>query len=241
MNSPLLDTVPRRRAVTDVIAALERAIGDGRWAVGARLPTEPELMTLLGVGRSTVREAVQALAHSGVLEVRQGAGTFVRARLGANGLLARELRHAALRDVYEVRRLLELDIARLACARRTPDDLAALRATVAARNLPRTPAMRQAFVAADVAFHEAVAAATHNGVLIALYRTFTAALGDALASEIGDATLPTRDTHPQHVALVDAIEARDAERAVAAIADILDGMLAALPSHDEPAPRGAAP
>ena len=77
----MLRSVGRRQVVDDVIAQLEERIADGTFAVGARLPTEPELMTLCGVGRSTVREAVRALAHSGVLEVRQGCGT-VKSHLG---------------------------------------------------------------------------------------------------------------------------------------------------------------
>ena len=81
----MLKSVPRQQVVDGVIAQLEAQIEAGAFAVGDRLPTEPELMAQLGVGRSTVREAVRALAHVGLVEVRQGAGTFVRARRPAAG------------------------------------------------------------------------------------------------------------------------------------------------------------
>src|SRR3546814_9226587 len=72
-------------------------INAGEWTPGMRIPTESQLSNSLGVGRNTVREAVRALVHTGVLEVRQGAGTFVLSSRDPSGLLQR-LDHAALHD-----------------------------------------------------------------------------------------------------------------------------------------------
>ena len=69
---------PRRSALSDqVIAQLRAQITSGEWPVGSRIPTEPELVEQLGVARNTVREAVRALAHNGLLAIRQGSGTYV--------------------------------------------------------------------------------------------------------------------------------------------------------------------
>src|SRR3546814_20079193 len=96
-------------------------INAGEWTPGMRIPTESQLSNSLGVGRNTVREAVRALVHTGVLEVRQGAGTFVLSSRDASGLLQR-LDQAALHDTSEVRRALEVEAARLTASRRTDED-----------------------------------------------------------------------------------------------------------------------
>lgn len=111
---------------------LREQITGGQWPVGTKLPGETTLATLLGVGRSTVREALRALAGAGMVRTRQGAGVFVIADRPVQDWPAR-LRRAALADVYEVRVMLEVQAARLAAVRRSPEDVAALRAALAAR------------------------------------------------------------------------------------------------------------
>src|SRR5919198_4696516 len=70
----------RRGPLVELVAAqLREQVASGAWPVGSRLPTEAELGRQLQVGRSTLREAVRVLVHVGLLETRQGAGTFVRA------------------------------------------------------------------------------------------------------------------------------------------------------------------
>ena len=67
----------RPTLVRQVIDQLREQVASGAWPVGGRIPTEPQLVEALGVGRNTVREAVRALVHAGVLECRQGSGTYV--------------------------------------------------------------------------------------------------------------------------------------------------------------------
>ena len=69
-----------------------------------------ELMRIFGVGRSTVREAVKILVNMGFLKVQQGAGTFVESRAAADDPMAQRLRRADIRDLDEVRRILEVAI-----------------------------------------------------------------------------------------------------------------------------------
>src|SRR3954470_579870 len=101
---------------------LREQITGGEWAVGAKLPGETALAKTLGVGRSTVREALRALAGAGLVRPRQGAGVFVVATEAAEDWPTR-LRRAAVTDVYEVRMGVEVQAARLAASRRTPEDV----------------------------------------------------------------------------------------------------------------------
>lgn len=117
-----------KRQLTDqVIEHLEQGIISGRYGMGAKLPAEPQLMEELGVGRSTVREAIRMLAHNGILEVRQGDGTFVRTLPSAGEPLPRRLQRAKVREVHEVRLALELEVVRLAAKRRGKRDLGRIR------------------------------------------------------------------------------------------------------------------
>ena len=149
--------VARQSLVEQAADELARLLAAGHWPIGTRLPGELELGRLLGVGRSTVREAVRSLAAVGMVEARQGAGTFV-ASASPLTPLDRRLRRAGVAEVYEVRMALELEAARLAAARRTDADLAALRAALldlTADTALRSPADR---AAATDAHHDLAAA-----------------------------------------------------------------------------------
>ena len=184
----------------------------GRWPVGTRLPAEPELAEQLGVGRSTLREAVRALVHAGLLETRQGSGTYVRSLTAESGFQAR-LRRAEVLEVYEVREALEVQAARLAAARRTDADLRALRTRLAARDSARAAARDSRFVETDLAFHRTVIAAAHNALLTDMFDSFAAVLREALAAVVSDSALDDVDVAPTHARLVAAIEAGDADAA----------------------------
>ncbi|TBL28335.1 FadR family transcriptional regulator, partial [Verrucosispora sp. SN26_14.1] len=130
---PAIDSAvpPRGRRTNETIARLRRRILAGEWPVGSRIPTEPQLVEDLGVGRNTVREAVRALAHAGVLECRQGSGTYVLSTDELAPVVARRLTDDRMTEVIEVRRAFEVEAARLAARRRTAEDLATLDAALA--------------------------------------------------------------------------------------------------------------
>ena len=102
--------------------------------MNSQIPTETELIDALGVGRSTVREAVRSLAHVGMLETARGRGTFVRALSPVDRVLTDYLQEHEPRDIVEVRRALEVEAAGLAALRRTEADIAALRPASTAPN-----------------------------------------------------------------------------------------------------------
>src|ERR1700716_2312403 len=143
---------------------LEGLIESGEWPGGSKIPAEPELGAALGVGRNTVREAVRALEHAGLLEPRRGDGTYVRATSGLRAAILRRARRSGSLDVLAVRASLERDAAAAAAVHRTDADIVAIRNAVAARRASRDGGDRSAFVRADLAFHRAVIAAPANPV-----------------------------------------------------------------------------
>src|ERR671938_1069610 len=121
---PALRTARRAGLIEQVIDQLREQILAGTWGIGSRIPTESELAQLTGTSRNTVREAVQSLVHAGLLERRQGSGTYVLAASELAGAVSRRVAGAHHVHVLEVRRTLEAGAARLAALHRTPEDVA---------------------------------------------------------------------------------------------------------------------
>lgn len=209
----------RRGSLVDMATTqLRDEVLRGTWPVGSRIPAETELAELLGVGRSTVREAVHALVHVGLLESRQGAGTFVRAVAVTKADWGTLLRSAAVLEVYEVRQGLERQAAILAAQRRTAADVAQIDAALARRQQARCRARDAVFIEADLDFHMAVVAATHNDLLHQMFSSFMDVLRDALIALI-DETEPDGDmegTSDAHDSLANAIRAGDIAAAILA-------------------------
>lgn len=217
-----LRTARRSSLVDQVIAQLRDEIVGGNWPVGAKIPPEPVLAESLGVGRNTVREAVRALTHAGLLESRQGDGTYVRATSELSGAVRRRLETAELVEILEVRRGLEVEAARLAATRRTEADIAAIAVALGRRDAALAAGAHETFVEADLAFHTAVVEATHNRVLTDLYRDFSA----ALRASIGTAGALLEHTDVPHGPIAAAVEGGDADAATRATHACLDQILA---------------
>ncbi|GAU68487.1 putative GntR family transcriptional regulator [Streptomyces sp. NBRC 110611] len=207
-------TSPRRSALADqVIAQLRAQITSGEWPVGSRIPTEPELVEQLGVARNTVREAVRALAHNGLLDIRQGSGTYVVATSELAGVMHRRFADAETGHVAELRSALETAAARLAARRRTEQDVRQLDALLARREAAWESGAAEVFVEADANLHMAVVAASHNEVLAEIYADLGSVLRDFLRADIGAELRP--EAHMDHSRLVEAIRAGDGDRAAA--------------------------
>ncbi|NJP66817.1 FadR/GntR family transcriptional regulator [Streptomyces spiramenti] len=205
---------PRRSALADqVIVELRRQITSGEWPVGSRIPTEPELVEQLGVARNTVREAIRALAHNGLLDIRQGSGTYVLATSELAGVMHRRFADADPGHVAELRSTLEASAARHAAQRRTPAEVTHLQGLLTRRENAWSGGDVDAFVEADATFHMAVVKASHNEVLTALYADLGAVLRAFLRHDVGDELRP--EDHLDHARLVAAIRDGDAEAAAA--------------------------
>ncbi len=211
--------IERKPLVQEVRERLLDDIASGTYPVGSKLPAEPELQEMFGVGRSTVREAVRILSHEGLLDVRPGNGTFVIEQTPRSESLARRLRRAQAQEVYEARRALELETVRLAALRRSAADLRAMKADL--RKRAQFLDEPEQFLRADLDFHLRIAQATKNPVLAELYATFFSALREALAQS---AALPGIREEGQglHEQLFEAIEGRDPDAAVATMEKVLN-------------------
>ncbi|OEU96841.1 FadR/GntR family transcriptional regulator [Streptomyces oceani] len=205
-------TSPHRSPLADqVIASLRAQITSGEWPVGSRIPTEPELVEQLGVARNTVREAVRALAHNGLLDIRQGSGTYVVATSELAGVMHRRFASADSRHVAELRTALETEAARLAAHRRTEQDLAQLDMLLERRETAWSSGEVERFVEADANLHLAVVAASHNDVLTAVYADLGDVLRAYLRIDVGERLRP--EDHMDHSGMVHAIHSGDAEAA----------------------------
>ncbi|MFJ9696977.1 FadR/GntR family transcriptional regulator [Kitasatospora sp. NPDC101183] len=218
--------------VEEAVAELRRLVGTGEWPVGSRLPGEVELSRLLGVGRTTSREAVRVLIADGQLRARQGSGTYVAAAAPVSEF-DRELRRAEVVDVYEVRAALEAEAGRLAARRRTDEDVAALRAALLARDAAGGAAE---LVEADLELHRLVVRAARNPVLTRMYESFSDALREAAGHLVADERLhggvEPEAIERAHRALVEAIAAGDPEAAFDATRANLDWALDGLRAAD---------
>ncbi|MBS5671380.1 MAG: FadR/GntR family transcriptional regulator [Oscillospiraceae bacterium] len=149
---------------------------------GAKLPNEPRLCQLFGVSRTTLREAVRSLAAQGYVEVRRGSGTFVLDRSPAPdiGLQRLECLRTRLRDLFEIRMMLEPQAARLACLRGTDEELQ----EIARRAECVAQAIREGknFSQPEETFHQAFVAATHNPFMEQLLPIIHNALHEAWAA-----------------------------------------------------------
>ena len=160
-------TRPTPVRLADTIAQqLEQRILEGSLKPGDRLPPEREFALELGVSRPSLREAMQKLVSKGLLSTRHGGGTFVTDQLEAHFvdpwqdmLKSQPLLH---RDLLEFRQMLETQAATLAAERATDIDIQRLDAAYAALDAAYTQGDLSACVGADVAFHQAIAEASHN-------------------------------------------------------------------------------
>jgi GntR family transcriptional repressor for pyruvate dehydrogenase complex len=215
----MLPSSKKTRLYETIVAQLGQLIQEGQLRPGDRLPPERELAARLQVSRASVREALRSLELQGLLSSRQGSGTFIAAvsqeeLLRAFARLAKE--GQTLREIFELRLLLEPPIAALAARRATPQDIARLEATL--KEQEQQIGLGQSGVEADVAFHATLAEATHNGALLRLGATLMGVLA------------PSRDTHLQmpersrlsllsHQRILEAIKAGSATRARTAMED----------------------
>lgn len=219
--------VRRTSLIAQVTEQLRAEIRSGRWVVGARIPTEPELTELTGTGRNTVREAVQALVHTGMLERRQGSGTYVIANSDVGGTLAKYFADAHERDVLELRQALDTTAARLAARRRDAADIATLR-----RLLDRRTTMwdtdSDAAVEADVELHRAIVVASHNAVYLEFYDSLLPIIAQGIRwrTDVSDGSY-----HAEHAELAQAVIDGDPDRAARAANCFLSGLIAEYPDR----------
>jgi GntR family transcriptional regulator, transcriptional repressor for pyruvate dehydrogenase complex len=197
-----------RRIAADVVDRLATAMALGLYVTGQQLPTERELAAMLGVSRTSVREALKELTDTGYLEVRRGrnGGYFVLANWGPTS--AEHVRRQLIANwpqfeqIFDARTLIEPMIARTAAERRNEHDMAPIRdALQAYLDAPDRDASRRA----DASLHYAIAQATHNPILVSLSVDLRTRISLNLGAEPYTSEV-RRIAIVQHQQLVSAIE-----------------------------------
>ena len=236
----------------NTVDVLGAAIVTGRYAVGGSLPPEPMLCDELGVSRTVVREAVKSLIAKGLLVTGPKLGTRVLAQDQWNWFdpdvvawqSAAGLSREFLRDLQELRRLVEPAAVRLAAERATPQDIAEIEAAYAGMKL----AIEQGgdYVSSDLRFHQGLLRACHNRMLAHMSKALGALLRTSFEISTTRPDGPASSLH-LHRAVLDAVIARAPQKAERAILVLIDGanddieqvLLARrkLPALGQPAPR----
>ena len=212
VKRPRRDTGRRLRGA--IAHKLGSAIVSGEYAPGDRLEGEIAFSETLNVSRSAYREAVQVLAAKGLVESRTKAGTRVLPRSRWNLLDPDVLAWAFtgepdmdyIRNLFELRAIVEPAAARLAAERRDRDDIKAMKTALA--TMRQHSLANEAGRAADRDFHNAILAATRNDALMALSASIGAAVNWTTQFKQRSRALP-RNPIPDHVRVCDAIAAGD--------------------------------
>ena len=200
---------------------LESMIESGEYKVGEKIPTEPELMKIFDVSRNTVREAVQSLTWSGILEVKQGAGTFVRSSSRFNANMKQKYDKESISDLTEARKCIEVTIAHLAAHRREDEDISSIKEAYNKRK--ELKAGQKENTKADIEFHMSIAHACHNKIMIDLYESLCHYLEKHIESRNLDTELDVEEVERLHFKLYESViegipeEAAEAAKRIVAL------------------------
>lgn len=220
------ERIQRRKLSHEVHDRLLEQLKSGEWQPGDHLPSERELMVRFGVGRPAIREALQSLAHSGLIEIAHGDRARVRVPTpqslidqitgGAQHLL--RMQPSSLENLKEVRVFLETGMARIAAERATAEDIARLRQRHEAHRKMQDDLDR--FLADDMAFHREIAAISGNPIFPAIVE---AMLSWAKEFYMSILRAPGKEslTIIEHERIIEAIANHDPEAAEQAMRDHL--------------------
>ena len=215
----MIQPIQRKTLAQEVADLLKHRIRSGAFAVGSKLPAEPELMKEFGVGRSSIREAVKLLSHSGFVNVQQGLGTFVINHHGSEAL-QEEIRNADFAEIFEVRRILEVQIIEKSAQNRSTQDLELLHKNLDDRRKFAEGGNLAECKQADINFHINVANSCGNRILASLYKTLSQHLAEFFDVVHKDTNefLKSQETHEL---LLEGIEEQNLDKAMKATQVIL--------------------
>ncbi len=174
-HSKSYQSIKSTRLSALIVEEIESRIFRGDLKPGDQLPPERELGELFGVSRTAVREATRALMEKGLVEVQVGRGTFVvdstsKALRDSLDLVLRVGQKDRIANVVEIREMLEPEIAARAAQQATVDNIAKMQSAV--EKMDASLEEIDAFIAADLEFHQALAEATQNELMPTLIGPF---------------------------------------------------------------------
>ncbi|MCL4459228.1 MAG: FadR family transcriptional regulator [Chloroflexi bacterium] len=206
-----VQTISATQAIVEQLISL---IKSGYLKPGSKLPSEDELGKMLGVGRSSVREAKRTLMAMRLIEARPGRGSIVK-EISPEAVVDVDVLHLLLADetaiaLHEARELLEIQIAGLAAQRAIPEDFIAMEKAL--EDMDWAAKTSHSVYDPGMAFHLALTKAAHNAVLVKLYRPIMSLL------QAHQRPAYERYSDPQvevkaHWEIYESIRSRDAEKA----------------------------
>ncbi len=208
----------------EVVERLRNMIHSGELSSGDRLPPERDLAKLLGVSRPTLRAGIRSLSTIGILQSKQGAGTFVAPAdesptLDSSALRMLSALHGFTSDeMFEARLALEMSIAGLAAERATSEQMTLMAEEItgmyASLNSP------EQYLVHDMRFHQTIAAASNNRILTSLMNMIATILFDSRSKTVKRAT-DLKQSAEQHHEIYRAMREHDADAARMAMHDHL--------------------
>jgi len=206
-------TIKRESTLEVIVQQIKGQIKKGILKPGEKLPSERKLADLLGVSRASVREAIQALAFSGYLEVIQGKGTYILEMATQYDEIVNffsEFSNYSLDYLMEARIMLEGEFARLAALNASQEEIDVIEKVF--NEIAKSKDLNS-FVVKDLEFHLTIAKATHNPIMNGLMKI----IGEMLYKETRKIIEISRDTRENTIEttreLVQAIKKRNAEQA----------------------------
>jgi GntR family transcriptional repressor for pyruvate dehydrogenase complex len=206
--------VRKTRVSEEIISQVRDLITSGRLKIGDRLPAERELAKTLQVGRSTVREAIRALESIGILQARPGEGTFLVSNLSEDRL--DPITASAFkswenqRKLFEVRMVIEPDLAALAARRASIEQIVKMREALQEQDASVKDG--QTGMKADTTFHFLLAEAAGNDILFRIMDSLMDLLRETREASLHTGGRPANSLK-EHKAILRAIEARDPQAA----------------------------
>jgi DNA-binding FadR family transcriptional regulator len=219
-EQPALVIVDPVRGSAWITAQLRQAIMEGGYAHGEKLPAERQLAAAYGASRTTIRTALDQLEIERLVSRRVGAGTFVNFRPQGDTEDIAELTSPL--ELIEVRLGIEPNMVRLAVLNATARDIERLAAAMA--RMEPSSGDSESFTLWDEEFHQLIAEATRNPLMVWVYRQINAVRTHSQWNAMKDKVLtPGRiaEYNQQHTALYEAIRTRDIEAAVAIVTNHL--------------------
>jgi GntR family transcriptional repressor for pyruvate dehydrogenase complex len=206
-----LRPVERSRLYEDVGRRLGELVRESKMSPGDQFPPERELSRLLRVSRTSVRQSFVVLQALGFVDVRHGEGVFLRRTRGFGESLTKLVeRRRRLPDVLEAREAIEVKLAELAAARRSPNDLVAMQAAL--DRMEKEMGEGGLGTDGDAAFHHAIALAACNEVLLHLVDAMADVIGESRVESLSEPGRPPRSL-AAHRLILAGIEAANPEQA----------------------------
>lgn len=211
-----IDAEHRGATSEEVVARLREMIQRGELQHGDRLPPERDLAKLLGVSRPTLRAGLRSLSAVGVLQSRQGAGTFVveadeSPTLDSSSLQMMAALHGFSSDeMFEARLALEMSIAGLAAERATSEQMTQMAEEIT--GMYASLDEPEQYLVHDMRFHQVIAAASNNRILTALMNMVSQILFEARSKTVKGAR-DLKESAEQHREIYRAIREHNVESA----------------------------